>query len=263
MTPPAGRSSRCHRKNLEALRLELCRLLANGRADGAATLWGWNFGFDYAPSGYRLHASHQQVHQQYAMIPATVGAYSGNPDDRLGELPAFGCGDLIAEVIEQYRAALCRRFLRRLPERPSPPTGAWTAATTSRAVFWSGATTTAMLFVPKAQTSQWELQLMTRVEADRRLRRQHPRGGHRSPGIPRYRHPHGPEGPGRPRREDGHLHRVPEEAWLQRAPRTSPCSMPFCRVCRNRPGPSARPSSASSTATIPRISPLVCRRQLG
>jgi hypothetical protein len=36
------------------------------------TLWGWNYGFDYAPSGYRLHASHQQIHQQFALIPAEI-----------------------------------------------------------------------------------------------------------------------------------------------------------------------------------------------
>ena len=40
--------------------------------DYTATLWGWNYGFDYAPSGYRLHASHQQVHQQFALIPRRV-----------------------------------------------------------------------------------------------------------------------------------------------------------------------------------------------
>jgi hypothetical protein len=163
MTPPKERRP-LSQEELEALRLELCRLLAGGSADGAATLWGWNFGFDYAPSGYRLHASHQQVHQQYAMIPATVGAYSGNPDDRLGELPAFSCGNLIAEVIEQYRAAFAGDFFvdyqkaiaanRRMDGRDDLERSL---------LVWSD--DNCLLFVPKAQTSQWELQLMTRVEA--------------------------------------------------------------------------------------------------
>jgi hypothetical protein len=47
-------------------------LIGNKKIAFDRTLWGWNYGFDYAPSGYRLHASHQQIHQQFALIPTEV-----------------------------------------------------------------------------------------------------------------------------------------------------------------------------------------------
>ena len=148
---------------LEQLRLTIGAQLEAGRTPtSAATLWGWNFGFDYAPTGYRLHASHQQVHQQYAMLPATVAAYSADPNQPEGRFAAFGCGDMIAEVIDQYRRACGSDFFadyqraiaanRRMDGRGDLE---------SDLVIWGDAN--CLLFVPKAQTSQWELQLMTRV----------------------------------------------------------------------------------------------------
>jgi hypothetical protein len=119
-----------------------------------ATLWGWNYGFDYAPNGYRLHASHQQIHQQYALVPATVTS----PDGRL--LPAYACGDQIQEFIQRYQRAHGRPFFdcyhqaiaanRRMDGRADRPA--------SLVVHQDEHV---VLFAPKAQTSQWELQLMT------------------------------------------------------------------------------------------------------
>ena len=53
---------------MESIRLQIVEILSQRRAKlpFTSTLWGWNFGFDFAPSGYRLHASHQQIHQQFA-----------------------------------------------------------------------------------------------------------------------------------------------------------------------------------------------------
>ena len=146
---------------VEALRRTITDAVNKTKFTGNATLWGWNFGFDYAPSRYRLHASHQQIHQQYAMIPETVEAYSGDPNRAIGILPAFGCGDMIAEVIEQYRALHQRDFFddycraiagnRRMDGRDDLE---------SSLLVWSD--DNAMLFIPKAQTSQWEMQLMTK-----------------------------------------------------------------------------------------------------
>jgi hypothetical protein len=119
------------------------------------TLWGWNFGFDYAPSGYRLHASHQQIHQQFAMIPATVAARGAGCD----LLPSYACGDLIADFIQAYRKETGKSFFesyqlairnnRRMDGAKNPR---------SLVIYED---TNVMLFVPKAQTSQWEVQLMT------------------------------------------------------------------------------------------------------
>jgi len=146
-------------EQLEILRLQILHAMDGQDLDSPATLWGWNFGFDYAPSGYRLHASHQQIHQQYAMIPETVAAFAGGLDSTCGELPAFGCGDMVAEVIRHYRAQYeadffadyigCVQNNRRMDGRTDRE---------SSLVVWEDEH--AMLFVPKAQTSQWELQLM-------------------------------------------------------------------------------------------------------
>ncbi len=146
-------------EQLEGLRQKIQCALNNQDIASPATLWGWNFGFDYAPSGYRLHASHQQIHQQYAMIPETVAAYAGDLENPCGELPAFGCGDMVAEVMLHYREQSgadffddyidCIKNNRRMDGRTDRE---------SSLVVWQDEH--AMLFVPKAQTSQWELQLM-------------------------------------------------------------------------------------------------------
>ncbi len=161
------------RDELENLRLDIKSRLSSPKSREKLsfnrTLWGWNFGFDYAPTGYRLHASHQQVHQQYAMVPAgfeTSLPHSG--------LKPYACGDLVAEFIEQYRRETGVSFFdayikailgnRRMDGRDRE----------NSIVVYSD--DNVLLFVPKAQTSQWEVQLMTRapvgsiVEADQSVR---------------------------------------------------------------------------------------------
>jgi hypothetical protein len=145
---------------LEELRQKIVSSLQTRELNTTATLWGWNFGFDYAPSRYRLHASHQQVHQQYAMLPDNVEGYSGNLHDPQFTLPAYGCGDMIADVMQRYRAVYDRDFFvdylaaiennTRMDERDDLE---------SSLVIWRD--NNVMVFVPKAQTSQWEVQLMT------------------------------------------------------------------------------------------------------
>lgn len=120
-----------------------------------ATLWGWNYGFDYAPTGYRLHASHQQVHQQFALIPDQVEAQAG----AIISKPAFACGDMVQSFVQQYRSQTGRSFFdcyeeaignnQRMDGRSDGP---------SSLVVYEDSQV--VLFVPKAQTSQWELQLM-------------------------------------------------------------------------------------------------------
>ena len=132
----------------------------------AATLWGWNFGFDYAPSNYRLHASHQQIHQQYAMVPETVDRFTGDPDHPEGNLQAYSCGDMIAATILDYKDLYGQDFFddylqaivnnQRMDGR---------ADRESSLIVWQDERV--MLFVPKAQTSQWELQLMAKKDSRR------------------------------------------------------------------------------------------------
>jgi hypothetical protein len=151
-------------EELETLRLAVAAKLCdpdNGATGfSSATLWGWNFGFDFAPSRYRLHASHQQIHQQYALVPEFVATYDGGGNQPVGQCPSYSCGDLVAEVIENYRRLHGSDFFsdyrtsiagnRRMDGRDD---------LSAELVVWRDEQS--MLFVPKAQTSQWELQLMT------------------------------------------------------------------------------------------------------
>jgi hypothetical protein len=150
---------------LEAVRLAILARLDAARLDLTATLWGWNFGFDFAPSGYRLHASHQQVHQQFAMIPRRIDAFDRGCSEPSGEMRPFGCGDMIGEVVAQYRSRHGREFfpdlLRAIPANHRMDERRDREA---ELVIWQDERV--MLFVPKAQTSQWELQIMTRPGPD-------------------------------------------------------------------------------------------------
>ncbi len=170
---PAGRQ-RVSSHVLEDLRQNILKVLQQGdQTDFTATLWGWNYGFDYAPSGYRLHASHQQIHQQFALIPERVPVPAGGPS--LSK-PAYACGDMVQSFIEKYRRRTGADFFacyekavssnQRMDGRRNRPSGLQVYVDKQ-----------VMLFVPKAQTSQWELQLMPLepvgniVEADERMRR--------------------------------------------------------------------------------------------
>ena len=157
---------------LEALRKQIMEKIHGGqKTDFDRTLWGWNYGFDYAPSGYRLHASHQQIHQQYALIPSTVTLANGD-----GSLPAYACGDLVSEFIKTFRRETGRGFFNCYEKaiRGNYRMDGSNTAEKSLVVFEDDRV---MLFVPKAQTSQWELQLMPKVsvgnifEADPGMRR--------------------------------------------------------------------------------------------
>lgn len=151
---PEGRRA-LSAEELESLRLAL---LAEAKRRGSdcphpATLWGWNFGYDFSPTGYRLHASHQMIHQQYALVPETVAGTRGEP------LPAFACGDMVADCAAAYRAEhgsdFFADYLRCI--RANTRTDGATGQPASLVVHEDE---NVLLFVPKAQTSQWELNLM-------------------------------------------------------------------------------------------------------
>ena len=151
-------------EQLEHLRQHIVEGLLSSKTE-KATLWGWNFGFDYAPTGYRLHASHQQIHQQYAIIPESVTEYRGGTSDVCGEMSSYCCGDLITDVIRQYQGqhdseffadyqkAICNN--QRMDDRKD---------LSSDLIVYKD--DRVMLFVPKAQTSQWELQLMPIIDGN-------------------------------------------------------------------------------------------------
>ncbi|MBU4118101.1 MAG: hypothetical protein KJ555_05030 [Proteobacteria bacterium] len=125
----------------------------------SATLWGWNYGFDFAPSGYRLHASHQQVHHQFAMLPQAVSAWHHSGRAANEPISSYACGDLIAEFCECYKEETGCDFFSTYLEaiRNNRRMDMSESENTSLVVYEDDRV---MLFVPKAQTSQWELQIM-------------------------------------------------------------------------------------------------------
>lgn len=150
-------------KELEELRLQISAALDDRGSNNIATLWGWNFGFDFSPTTYRLHASHQQIHQQYALIPESVPLYSSGSAMEDEHLPSFCCGDLIAQVIADYDRHHASDFFSdyfqaiqnnaRMDGRKEYP---------KTLIVWEDSNV--LLFVPKAQTSQWELQIMAKPD---------------------------------------------------------------------------------------------------
>nr|WP_321403118.1 hypothetical protein [uncultured Desulfobacter sp.] len=149
---------------LEQLRIDITEAMAlgeHGLLDEESpfftgTLWGWNFGFGFAQSGHRLHASHQMIHQQNAMIPENISDNDGNP------YACFACGDLVTDFIQDYKAAHNTDFFtaflqaietnQRTDMNPDGP---------DDLVVWEN--DKVMLFAPKAQVSEWELMLMTKA----------------------------------------------------------------------------------------------------
>ncbi|MFW6334790.1 MAG: hypothetical protein ACOC0W_05910, partial [Desulfosalsimonas sp.] len=162
-------------EELENLRFRIVDMLSDPATRGSLffnrTLWGWNYGFDYAPTGYRLHASHQQIHQQYAMIPVTVKVPAGSGRD----LPSYAAGDLVEKFIREYAeetgAAFFDSYIRAI-ENNTRMEGS--GGGENSLIVYSDPNV--LLFVPKAQTSQWELQVTARrpagniVEADTEMR---------------------------------------------------------------------------------------------
>ena len=160
---------------LENLRQEIIHAIGRQGTSSLqfdATLWGWNFGYDFAASGYRLHASHQQIHQQFAMVPRGVANHGKETE----MLPSYSCGDLVADFVRSYQEEYGSSFFAdyisavrnnaRMDKKNDLPA--------DLVIFEDE---NVMLFVPKAQTSQWELQLMTSgpvgniLEADTNVRR--------------------------------------------------------------------------------------------
>ncbi len=165
------------KEELEDLRQQISTALTKTDAQKlpfTATLWGWNYGYDFAASGYRLHASHQQIHQQFAMLPGQVEGWY-NSSEKAGMIDSYGCGDLVSDFCQNYRAETGQPFFatylaainnnERMDGR--------TDRENSLIVYEDAQV---LLFVPKAQTSQWELQIMTKnkvgniLEADAKTR---------------------------------------------------------------------------------------------
>ncbi len=145
---------------LETLRQQICTEIQHkeNNLHFTASLWGWNYGFDFAPTRYKLHGSHQQIHHQNAMIPTKVQVMdNGMLTDK--EMDSFACGDMIAEVAKRYHQETGQDFFEDLISciRSNQRTDGLKGQD-SLIVYEDE---NVLLFVPKAQLSQWELQLIT------------------------------------------------------------------------------------------------------
>jgi hypothetical protein len=157
---------------LETLRTRIIQALASAPAPALAfnrSLWGWNFGFGFAQSGHRLHASHQMIHQQNSMVPQKITDHQGK------DYECFAGGDLVTDFITEFKHATGKNFftaylsaIQNNERTDGNPTGP--------ASLIVHEDDRILLFVPKAQTSEWELTLMTKhpcsniLEADTALR---------------------------------------------------------------------------------------------
>jgi hypothetical protein len=155
-------------EELEGLRLSVRGAIKSRNKSGKdlpfnATMWGQNFGFDLSCSGYRLAASHQQVHQQFALIPSRVLAYgSGNNETSLGTMPAYTQTDLMMQFAREYREKTGRGFFDTYLEAIGNNLRVDGRVDKESDLFFYQ-DENIIAFVPKAQRSQGEVQIMTKV----------------------------------------------------------------------------------------------------
>lgn len=146
---------------LEALRSRIMEKIRSGKSGDLffnATLWGWNYGFMYTAGGYNLHGSHQQIHQQYALIPKQIEGFNGF-DQAAGDVSTYGFGDQVYAFIKAYKQETGQNFFTDYLAaiRSNTRMDSTDPSRSSLIVYEDDHV---ILFVPKAQTSQWELNLM-------------------------------------------------------------------------------------------------------
>ena len=152
-------------EELESLRIHLLETTKHYEGDKNnlpfnASMWGWNFGFDLSPSGYRLNASHQQIHQQFALVPKYAqGFINGKNDKSNTSFPTYTQGDEVCLFCRRFRNSTGKNFFktymnaiknnRRMDGREDKA---------KSLIFYQDENIIA--FVPKAQRSQGEVQIM-------------------------------------------------------------------------------------------------------
>jgi hypothetical protein len=115
------------------------------------------------------------IHQQNAMIPKLVQTCSGQ------KIPSFSCGDLISDFIRQYKKITDKSFFENYLAaiKNNTRTDGNKIGESSLVLMEDDQI---ILFAPKAQISEWELQLVPKticgniIEADKRMRQSLDRG---------------------------------------------------------------------------------------
>jgi hypothetical protein len=154
---------------LESLRLSLLseigqRHKSRDALPFNAVIWGQNYGFDLSVSGYRLGGSHQQIHQQFALVRTHMPAYVGGENQTSSySMPTYGQGDRIAQFTKTYQEKTGQGFFEtylRAIQSNKRLDGRIDKA--SDITIYQDENV--VVFVPKAQRSQGEIQIMSKVQ---------------------------------------------------------------------------------------------------
>ena len=177
---PTGRV-RFGRNDLENLRMSILNEIKERNKSGGtlpfnAVIWGQNYGFDLSVSGYRLGGSHQQIHQQFALVRTDMAVYAGGENETsFSSMDTYSQGDRIAQFSKTYQEKTGQGFfetyLRAI--QSNKRMDGRTDKTSDLTIYQDE---NVVVFVPKAQRSQGEIQLMSKgecgniVEADTGVR---------------------------------------------------------------------------------------------
>ena len=177
---PTGRKA-LSGDELETLRLSLLGEIkqvnnSGGELSFNTVIWGQNYGFDLSVSGYRLGGSHQQIHQQFALVRTDMPVYVGGENETsFSSVDTYAQGDRIAQFSKTYQEKTGQGFfetyLRAI--QSNKRMDGRTDKTSDLTIYQDE---NVVVFVPKAQRSQGEIQLMSKgecgniVEADTGVR---------------------------------------------------------------------------------------------
>jgi hypothetical protein len=165
---PTGRL-RLGRNDLENLRMSIFNEIKERNKSGGtlpfnAVIWGQNYGFDLSISGYKLGGSHQQIHQQFALVRTDMPVYVGGENETsFSSMDTYAQGDRIAQFSKTYQDRTGQGFFetylqaiqsnKRLDGRIDKDSDL-TIYQDEKVI----------VFVPKAQRSQGEIQIMSKGE---------------------------------------------------------------------------------------------------
>jgi len=177
---PTGRV-RLRMNDLEDLRMSIFNEIKERNKSGGilpfnAVIWGQNYGFDLSVSGYRLGGSHQQIHQQFALVRSDMPVYVGGENETsFSSVDTYAQADKIAQFSKSYHEKTGQGFFEtylRAIQTNKRLDGRIDKA--SDLTIYQDENV--VVFVPKAQRSQGEIQIMSKgecgniVEADMGVR---------------------------------------------------------------------------------------------
>ena len=164
-------------EELEELRISLLKKVRNLSLKGEKVkfngiLWGWNYGFGFTPTGFRLHASHQQIHQQFALIPNDIEMVGQN-----NMMDSYAVGDIVSECCDEYRKYYNTSFFKTLIRaiKTNKRTDSNTSNEHNSLIAYEDENV--IVYVPKAQRFQSEVHIMVSnpvgniLEADLKTRK--------------------------------------------------------------------------------------------